>query len=263
MNFQFNIVLKKKIEWIDFYIDICKQNKELLRFVNDKSGSVDYHIAVNDVLSSIIYASYNQSNEQIQIFFDKLFSEVLNCGTNESTILNNTIIPSSFKDDCSKINYEPVHCLKTNLFQYIFNCFKFKKDIKFDVLFEQLDKGIDLSPVFLPNTENSFLISKYFSESIIENEFPQYYYDSFPNGGSFFYNMPLYDSFVSLFGLENNCRIKIAQILLNEKYQKLRIKLGIITLQKILSFVCIDHPSFRRIINLLYHKFLHLILVIK
>lgn len=89
------------------------------------------------------------------------------------------------------------------------------------------------------------MIQKYFNENSIttrELEFPRYYYESFPNGGSFFLNMPLYDSFVSLFGLENNCRIKISHILLNEKYQKLRIELGIITLQKILSFVCVNHP---------------------
>lgn len=234
---------EKKIEWIDYFINLCKQFKDVLRFVTDVKGNVSDTIFPKKALSSIIYASSTQPNEQTQLFFDRLFSEVLNCGTKNS-VTNNTIISASFKDDGSKINYKPVHILCNNVYKHLFNCFKFKKNLKFDVLFEQLN-SIDISPVFLPKNENDKLISKYINDNCLnteKQEFPSYYYESFPSGGSFFICFPLYDSFITIFGLENNCRVKIAQLLLSEKYQNLRVKLGIITLQKILSFVCIDHP---------------------
>lgn len=245
-------IKEKKYDWVDYFIELCKKNKEILKFSTDTKVKLIENGLTKRIFASVICASQVQPNEQTQLFFDRLFSEVLNCGTEKSST-NDTIIPISFKDDGSKINIEPAHIASVMLNRHLFNCFKFKKNLKFDVLFEELEKNTDISPIYMPNNDNDKFISKYLL-NIDNQNFPSYYYESFPKGGSFFFSMPLYDSFITLFGLENNCRIKMSQLLLTEKYQSLRVKLGIITLQKILSFVCIDHPLFQKSNQNLFNK---------
>lgn len=247
---QYNIK-EKNFNWVDYFIEICKQNKEIIKFSKNTNCKAVENEYTKKVLTSIIYASHFQPNEQNQSFFDRIFSEVFNCGIEKSN-LNDTIYPVSFKDDVS-INYEPVHVANINFYCHLFNCFRFKRNLKFDVLIEQLENNINISPIYLPENDDGKFIIKYLKNNNFDNqEFPSYYYQSFPKGGSFFFNMPLYDSFITLFGIDNNCRIKIAQLLLNEKYEDLKVKLGIITLYKILSFICIDHPLIPKNNNNLY-----------
>ena len=64
-----------------------------------------------------------------------------------------------------------------------------------------------------------------------------YYFKSFHNGGSLFYCFPLFESLLFIFKTDNMNRVKVARILSMGKYQSLRVRLGIVALKNILSFV--------------------------
>ena len=237
-SLHFNI-LHKKWDWVSFIISCSKQLKK--HFIMKVSGynlleSPDYV----DYVCAFPSASQIQPNEETQRLFDRFFNEILCCGF-ESTERNDTIIPISFTDK-KDMHFMSIFIFNTNFYSF-FNCFKSKKNLKFDSLFSQLEKLTDIRSIYKVNfndSENDRFIHKFFNDDTILNEdvtFPSYYYNSLHDGGSFFYSMPLYDSLVVLCGLENSCKIKIARFLSLPSYQKLRVKLGIITLKKLLSFV--------------------------
>ena len=169
----------------------------------------------------------------------------MNHGTNnsEDPTLNNTVITASFKDEVDERAYRPVIHFNMNYY-FVFKCFKSKKDLKLDVLIEQLSEKVDISSIYsIGNNENEFdndkFIRKYISkDDLPNNKYPPYYYKSFHNGGSSFFTLPLYESLVNLFRLDNYCRVKIARLLSLPKYQAIRIRLTIVTMKYILSMVC-------------------------
>lgn len=241
-------------DWVSFWIKIISEMKEFFNYVGNENFSKNYPDFLQPSFTGLTYATSYQPHEQTQQFFDRLFSEVLNCGTKESPKSDNTIIPASFKGTSEKAYYLSAQKFIVNI-NNAFSCFKFKKDLKYDVLIEQLKKHTDISPIYRVGNdenenqkENDKYILKYMkndffnanNENVSDSDgiimYPYIYYESFHNGASFFFYLPLYESLVNIFGLENICRISIARLLLAENDQQLRLKLAIITLKKILSF---------------------------
>lgn len=242
---QYNII-HNNWDWVSFGIQFCSDMKSFFSLL----GNPKYNNNIPNFIACIIgcfeAATQIQPNEQTQLFFDNLFTEVLSSGS-EGMMTNNTIVPVSFKDSLEKMYYFPAQMFNL-LFYPLFDCFKSKNYLQFDEMFDQLAKLTDLSPIFMlgknsiPNFENKndYFIMKYIKNHSYDDDFeyPSYYYESFHNGASYFFSLPLYDSFVQIFNLDCVCKARIAQLLLDDKYQDLRIKLGIITLKKLLSFVC-------------------------
>lgn len=243
-------------DWVTFSIELLKQYKKLLFLF--KSDKYTKYPLVFNIIKYIQYATSIEPNEKTQEFFDKIFTEVFNTGITEP---NDTIIVESYKKFSVSTQIDSyLDFLKT--FGDLMNSFKSKEKLKVDKLIEELDKSLDIAPIYLisknsiddeNNSENDKLITRFIIKkdetkslySIFKSKikslfhsFPSKYYKSFYNGASFFICHPLYDSFSMLFRVDNLCRIKLARFLCQEKYQSLRVKLGIVTLKRILSIFC-------------------------
>lgn len=229
-----------------------KYSKELLVFY--KSYRYNSYPYVFNILLCLEYLTSIQPNEQTQELFDKMITQVFNCGAHKA---NDTIIIISFRK--FSISNQIGSILDYfDLFERIFYSFKSKPNLKIDSLIEELEKTIDINPLFYINKnqygeENDKLISRFLRDknesrsffgkikSKVKSIFKSYsskYYSTFSNGASFFLSNPLFDSFVSLFCADEMCRFKLSRFFSLEKYQTLRVKLGIIALKKLLSFTC-------------------------
>ena len=104
----------------------------------------------------------------------------------------------------------------------------------------------DISPIFmigfnsvgdLNENENDQFVTR-LNDSNKNCEVCSTNYKSFHNGAAFFISNPLFESFVELCRVDNMTRIKLGRLLSIENFQCLRVKLGIITLKKMLAFIC-------------------------
>lgn len=241
-------------DWVTFFIKTLSYFKEVLSFIGNDNYKRLPHILIM-LANRVKNATQIQPNEQTQQFFDQLFSQVFSCGS-QSAIKenrNDTIVTASFNQFTPKHYYFPVYHYQISFFDTLI-AFKNKPNLKFDSLFEQLEKVIDISPIFMIGmnsignnnvNENDKFISKYINK--VEGSFDPSNYKSFHNGASFFLTNPLFESLNYLFRIDDLSRIKIARFLSTEKYQNLRVKLGIITLKSILSFLCCRQSITRKV----------------
>lgn len=81
------------------------------------------------------------------------------------------------------------------------------------------------------------LSKNYLNQDKFSDEIRPANYISFHNGGALFLSNILIDSLASLFRNDNISRVKIAKFFTSEKYQNLRVKLGISAMKTIASFV--------------------------
>ena len=193
-------------------------------------------------------ASDIQPNEETQHFFDNLMNKILSCGSlGTEDNKNDTIIVDSFLNRTDRFDYFSFFHFKI-CFYLVFKAFKNKPTLKLDSLFDQLDKLTDMSEIFLiglnsidvrksEENENDKFVSRFFEQKEISDKNDSNY-KSFHNGASFFFSFPLYESLVTLFRMDELCRVKIARLFSLKKFQNLRVKLGIVTLKSILSFIC-------------------------
>ena len=118
--------------------------------------------------------------------------------------------------------------------------------MKVDSLFKELQKSIDISQIFVTGkspigngngteNENDKFVSRFLN---FDRNLPLKNFMLFHNGSKFIFYDTLVDYFVLLFKSCNINRIKIARIFMTDEFQSLRIKIGIITLKSLLSFVC-------------------------
>lgn len=243
-------------DWVSFAINFCEIFKEMFNLKLIVRYDINFPSVFSEISSNIYNAANVQPNEETQCLFDGLFSKALNHGTKRSKS-NNTVVSVSFHEEHPEDYYYSIFLFNTTFYK-VMKCFKLRKNLKFDVLIDQLDKTIDISPIFCINhnqngNENDLFISKYVDKtedisSILKNkqskrDVPiERYFMSFHNGSAFFYAFPLFDSLASLFSQDNMSRIKIARLLSLSKYKKLRIQLGIVTLKNIIALVC-SHQS--------------------
>ncbi|KAK8888725.1 hypothetical protein M9Y10_033459 [Tritrichomonas musculus] len=227
-------------DWAEFSIYTLNYIKEILLYVKDFRFKND--------IPSIFYnlvnmkdASEIQPNEETQNLFDKIFTEILTRGTKKGIIenVNDTIIVESYKNTTDFNSYLPVYYFNYLFFE-IFESFKNKKNLKLDKMFIELDKEINIDKIYLVKNENDKFISHLIKQELNENELNEDSYKSFIKGASFFFNHPLFYSVAHMFRNDDLCRVKIARFLCSEKYQSLRVRLGIATLKSILSFVTLS-----------------------
>ena len=123
-------------------------------------------------------------------------------------------------------------------------------NLKIDKLFEELERSFDISQIFLIGknavgdgsieNENDKFISRFLRQNeklngVVINEDN---YKSFPKGSSFFMSHMMLFTLMHLIQNDNYCRIKVAKILSENKYQNLRIKLGIAALKSLVARIC-------------------------
>ena len=116
--------------------------------------------------------------------------------------------------------------------------------MKFDKLFEELNKSFDLTPIYLIEKDNVSenemfiynIINQINNDHLITTN--ENNYKSFLKGATFFFSYPLFYSIPYLLRNDEICKIKVAQFLSLEKYQNLRIRFGIACLKNTISFVC-------------------------
>lgn len=242
-------IKEKNWDWVLFTLEFTKLMKK--QYALDKV-SLEYKSPsyISEIAINIPRAHHAQTPEQIQLLFDKLFTSVLNCGSSEESPNDDKVV-ASFIDTFQENYYFTLYLFKCT-FYYLIDCFKLKKDLILDRLFEELDKSVDIAPIFLCginmigdycDDENDKFVSKFLKDSTdLSTDVNPCYFKSFHNGASFFYSLPLYDSILHLFRTDNINRVRIARTLSMEKYQSLRVRLGIITLKNILSYYCL-HQS--------------------
>lgn len=242
--FEYN-VKENHWDWISFainFFNLIKKRFDLLG-VENFSGTI---FLETEIIYKIGTGTEIQPIEETQIYFDRLMDEVFSRGN--STDKNNTIITTSYKNDQSENHYLPIYRWFV-IFNYVFNAFYSKPALDLTHFFELLNSAIDITSIFDFNknkiafrvNENDDLIKSYI-QSIDNNEYPEMYYQSFHNGGSVLFTYPLYDTFVSLFRVDDSIQLKMAKILIQPEYQNLRIKLCIITIKKIVSLIA-HHES--------------------
>lgn len=90
----------------------------------------------------------------------------------------------------------------------------------------------------LNENENDQFVTRFLNDSNKNCEVCSTNYKSFHNGAAFFISNPLFESFVELCRVDNMTRIRLGRLLSIENFQCLRVKLGIITLKKMLAFIC-------------------------
>lgn len=120
------------------------------------------------IIKFIHYATSIKLNEETQEFFDKMFTQVFNTGVNEA---NDTIIVESYKKFSISTQIDSyLDFMKT--FGDLMISFKSKENLKLDKLIEELDKSIDINPLYMisknsvgnedgKNNENDKLISRF------------------------------------------------------------------------------------------------------
>lgn len=266
-QFQYNIE-NCHWDWVSLFVNLSKSFKEIIGFVGNPKCKASIPCYFKTLVSDVSLITKIQPNEETQNLFDSLFTQVFCCGTSSARKNTNNInVVASFKPNRPENYYIPIFTFQL-FYPKFFRCFKSKPNLKFDSLINQLDKLITLTSIYRiglnligknEENKNEKFVQKFF-EKETRNSPNLFYYKSFHNGGSFFINLPLYDSLVSLFRNDNLSRIKIAKFLCLKKYQKLRVKLGIITLKKILSFVCFHQhfvPKSNFGVNFVYNQFDH------
>lgn len=243
---------KHNWDWVTFSLNYSEFMKNFFSLRKVVTHMTQIDGILPEISGNLYSAAVTQPNEPTQIFFDELFTSVLNCGTQKNQ-RNDTIISVSFFEMHDQSYYYPIQYFNS-VYYSILNCFKLKKDLKFDRLIEELDKTIDISPIFCINhnaygSENDLFVSKYVN---VVNDLSTVFFDkdsstvvsiedhfkSFHNGGSFFFTMPLFDSLLYLFKMDNLCRVKISSLLSLAKFKRLRIQLGIVALKKLLALLC-------------------------
>ena len=116
----------------------------------------------------------------------------------------------------------------------------------------------DISPIFMIGFNSVGDLNENENDSNKNCEVCSTNYKSFPNGAAFFISNSLFESFVELCRVDNMTRIRLGRLLSIENFQCLRVKLGIITLKKMLAFICSKHSivSARNIGLVLYFSLL-------
>ena len=167
-------------DWITFSIELLVQYKKLLFLFKDYKYKT--YPLVFMIIKFIHYATSIQPNEETQEFFDKMFTQVFNTGVNEA---NDTIIVESYKKFSISTQIDSyLDFMKT--FSDLMISFKSKENLKFDKLIEELDKTIDINPLYMisknsvgnedgKNNENDKLISRF----IIKKDEPKSLYSIF------------------------------------------------------------------------------------
>ncbi|KAK8888327.1 hypothetical protein M9Y10_039394 [Tritrichomonas musculus] len=244
-------------DWVEYGIKFQNFLKNILSLIGKDSFNSD---DVPDLFlsnASLHFASECQPNERTQNFFDRFFSETLTKGTTRfyDDGHNNTLVVTSFKEDTNTSYYEAI--LYFNYFFFENNeCFKSKENLKFDGLFEILDKTIDISHIYFigknlvgssESNENEKFISYLISNQLKnkdddEEEDNEDNFKSFHNGASFYISHPMFYSVLYLFRNDEMCRTKMARLFSLEKYQSLRVRLGILALKNFLALLCL-HQS--------------------
>lgn len=256
--FWFHFFSKKTIEYsiteykwdcISFTLKFSNLMKKNFALIGQVPLTFDLHHTTSEILTGIPRAFNVQTAEQIQFLFDQLVTNVLNSGSCEGQ--KDNIVVASFSDQHKESYYRPIDLFKIYYFMLV-DCFKHKKDLKLDKLFEELDKETDISPIFCigrnevggtNDNENDKFVSKFLKSTDDESfDINDDYFKSFHNGGSFFYCFPLYELLLHILKTDNLNRVRVARMLSMGKYQSLRVKLGIIALKNILSFTCL-HQS--------------------
>ena len=237
-------------KWNEFGIQAATELKEVLSFTE----SMRFKEFVPGFFTDIVdlkAASDCQPNEETQELFDRLFSDVLAEGTKKGVEngVNNTIMLCSFSENRHTWNYLPLFYFNMTFYK-IFSSFKDKKNLKFDKMFIQLERTVNINQIYLigyntvgsnDENENDKFVSKLLKHPDYENlDIPENNFKSFRKGAYFYSCFPMYNGFVNLLRNDNLCRVKIAQFLSKEKYQKLRIQLGIITLKNLLAMICFN-----------------------
>ena len=232
-------------DWVTFTVKIISFFKEIFKFVGDEDFN-EFPSLFLQIFPYLRVAPKVQPNGETQLFFDTLVSQVLSTGSKGSK-KNDTTIITSFNDFLQDNHFFPIYPFLISFYD-IFESFKNKPNLRIEKLIDEMDKELDISPIFMvgespvekeqgKQNENDKLISR-FLDFKNHDEIKRESYRSFHNGSSFFLHHTLYYSFVSLFKVDNIMRIKIARLLSLEKYQNLRVRLSIVTLKTILSFIC-------------------------
>ena len=249
-------ITRYNFDWVTFSIGFSNYMKNFFSLhllINFKTNIPNFF---NDIPDNMYNASLVQPNEETQRFFDELFTTVLNCGTNKKEV-NDTVVSASFFEMHENHYYYSMYLFIVYYYPYM-NCFKLKKNLKYDKLIEELDRSLDISQIYcLGHNElgekNDLFVSNYIDKiddisSIFINKESTLKVDiidhfrSFHNGGAFYFSLPLFDALCYLMRLDNMSRIKIARLLLKEKFKKLRIKLAIVALKKLCALLC-SHQS--------------------
>ncbi|KAK8880615.1 hypothetical protein M9Y10_003297 [Tritrichomonas musculus] len=228
---------KKKWDWVTFYAQIPIYCKEAFKYIG-RSIFKEIPFLFTSAAIHLSNATKIQPNEETQRFFDLLINESLPC---ESVF-------SSFSMATQNYHYYPVY--EFGFFaSSLFRCFKNKPNLKIDCLFDELEKSVNLSQIFVAGrspigsgngdeNENDKFVSRFLGIVNEKDSSPLSNFMSFHNGSKFVFYDTLVDAFMLLFRSCNIARVKIARLLIIDKFQSLRIKLGILTLKSILSFVC-------------------------
>ncbi|KAK8849983.1 hypothetical protein M9Y10_018577 [Tritrichomonas musculus] len=230
-------------DWFTFIFKVLYYLKEILTYKGLRFAFSDIPNFFN-YIKKLATLTANQSTDQIQTFFDKFVTEILAKGTSkgETENVNDTIITTTFNDNLSESYFFYIHSFSSSFYPFL-QSFKSNQNLKFDKLFEELNKSFDLTPIYLIEKDNVNenemfiynIINQINNDYLVTNESN---YKSFINGASFFFSYPLFYSVLYLLRNDEICRIKVAQFLSLEKYQSLRIRLGIACLKNTISFIC-------------------------
>lgn len=101
--------------------------------------------------ASIKRATVLLNDDQIQNLFDQIFVDVLSKGSKkgfEKSGKNDTIIYTTFSKDTQPDYFQYLFDFNY-VFYDIFSAFKSKENLKFDKLFDELNRLIDIRPIFL------------------------------------------------------------------------------------------------------------------
>ena len=209
-----------------------------------------------------------QTSDVKQVVFDRFVTEILAKGTMKRSILNvnDTIVTASFNDELPNFYFKYLYDFEYYFFQFL-RSFKSDKNLKFDKLFEKLNESFILTPIYLIGknavgnknaNENEKFICKFIKSNVTNSLIIENNYKSFLKGASFFVSYPLFYSLPFLLRNDEICRVKIAQLLSLEKYQGIRISLGIACLKNVISMFCYTQslvPKTNNAINWLYDQY--------
>ncbi|KAK8835926.1 hypothetical protein M9Y10_040307 [Tritrichomonas musculus] len=228
---------------IEFAIQILNYMKELYSLMDRPPRSIpDFFYQ----FPSITRATVHLNDDQIQNLFDQIFVDVLSKGSKkgfEKSGKNDTIISTTFSKDTRPEYFQYLFDFNA-VFYDIFDAFKSKDNLKFDKMFDELNRLIDIRPIFLlgknaHGEENDKFVSKFIQKDD-QFEFNEIFYDSFVKGGSFFISHPIVHSLAFLMRNDDLSRRKIAQFLKMEKYSNLRVQLGILAVKSVISQICVN-----------------------
>ncbi|KAK8841018.1 hypothetical protein M9Y10_027855 [Tritrichomonas musculus] len=229
----------KQFNLIEFTIQILNYYSKLVTFLGKPLRRVPEFFYE---FSSVFDAAVFLNEGQFQNLFDLLFTDVLSRGSSEDHKKHEAYIATTFLEDTQPGYYHYLINFNT-LFYSIFDVFKSKENLKFDKMFDELDK-VDVRPIFLigknvNGTENDKFVSQLIKmEDHFELNSNESSYNSFLKGGGFYVSHPLLYSLAHLMRNDNMCRVKIAQFLKMEKYSSLRVRLGILAVKSAIAQIC-------------------------